>query len=48
MIKRLDEENVRNSILNMDAILTNTENVWKVTFISHRENYTFACSLIYQ
>jgi hypothetical protein len=48
MIKGLDEENVRNSIKNVDAILTNTENVWKVTFIFHKENYTFACSLIYK
>jgi len=48
MIKGFDEENVRNSIQNMDAIFTNTENVWRVTFISHKENYNFACSLIYQ
>jgi len=38
MIKGLDEKKVRSSIQNMDAILTNTENVWKVTFISHKEN----------
>lgn len=48
MIKELDEENVRNNIQNMDAMLTNTENAWKVTFISHKENYNFAYSWMYQ
>jgi len=48
MIKELDEEKVRNSIHNMDVVLTNTEKVWKVTFISHKENYNFACSLMHQ
>jgi len=48
MIKGLDEENVPNCIQNMGAIFTNTENVWKVAFISHKENYNFVCSLIYQ